>query len=185
MNYYAEHQNIIAVNEDDEVIGPIEKWEAHKRGVLHRAFTVGLRFDGMWVVQHRKHPVFDSVLDLTCSSHPFFTEQNSHEDMERVVIDTIRREWLLIDEVVNRSMLEYIGKVRYEADDTLSDYKENEVCHVYMLTLQNKPDINNVFAYGMSLVPDNILFNKKNLIQNSFAPWVIPMLPLLQRSLKK
>ncbi len=185
MNYYDENQNIIAVDEDDNVVGPVEKWEAHKQGLLHRAFTVGLRYDGMWVVQHRKHPVFDSVLDLTCSSHPLFTKLNSREEMEDTIVDTIRREWVLGDEVVNKSMLEYFGKVRYKADDPLSEYKENEICHIYVVTLQNKPDINDVFAYGMSLVPESVLFNKRNLIRNSFAPWVVPMVPLLSNSIKQ
>lgn len=179
MNYYDEQQNIIAVDENDKVIGPVEKWEAHKQGVLHRAFTVSLRFDDMWVVQHRKHPVFDSVLDVTCSSHPLFTKHNTFEEMEGVVVDTMVREWNLGDYDFNNITLEHGGKVRYQADDSMSDYKENEVCHVFVATLRSKPEINSSFAYGMSLVPEKVLFDKRNPLKSSFAPWVTPMIPLL------
>ena len=33
-------EEVILVNEQDEVIGVMEKLEAHQKGVLHRAFSV-------------------------------------------------------------------------------------------------------------------------------------------------
>ncbi len=35
-----EVQEVILVNEQDEAMGTMEKMEAHKRGLLHRAFSV-------------------------------------------------------------------------------------------------------------------------------------------------
>ena len=70
MDYYKQKQFLAQVDKNDRILGKIEKWEAHKKGVLHRGYTCILIYKGSYIFQHRKHPVFDGVFDLSFSSHP-------------------------------------------------------------------------------------------------------------------
>ena len=65
---------VILVTEKDEAIGVMEKMEAHRRGVLHRAFSVFL-FDqeGHMLLQQRSAHKYHGALlwSNTCCSHPY------------------------------------------------------------------------------------------------------------------
>lgn len=69
-----EEQQVILVNEADEPIGIMEKLEAHRRGLLHRAFSVFI-FDrkGRMLLQQRAAEKYHGGLLWTnaCCSHPF------------------------------------------------------------------------------------------------------------------
>jgi isopentenyl-diphosphate delta-isomerase len=69
-----EEQQVILVNEADEPIGIMEKMEAHRRGLLHRAFSVFI-FDrkGRMLLQQRAAEKYHGGLLWTnaCCSHPF------------------------------------------------------------------------------------------------------------------
>jgi isopentenyldiphosphate isomerase len=103
------------------------------------------------------------------------------QDMEDAVISTILREWEIDTSHVDRRTLQYCGKVYYKADDLLSKYHEHEVCHAYALTITEEPKFRQEFAYGMSVVPEEVLFNINSTLQLAFAPWVKPILPLFQQ----
>ena len=60
---------IATCDKNGNITGEIEKWEAHKKGILHRAYTVAIMHKGKLLLQHRKHPAFGGVLDATISSH--------------------------------------------------------------------------------------------------------------------
>lgn len=64
---------VILVNERDEPIGKMEKMEAHRRGVLHRAFSVFI-FDkqGRMLLQQRAMNKYHSggLWTNACCSHP-------------------------------------------------------------------------------------------------------------------
>src|SRR5438309_2028934 len=92
MDYYQQKQIIARVNKRGEVIGEIEKWEAHRKGILHLALTVALLYKGQYIVQHRKHPAFDGVFDLTSSSHPLIVDGKLQPTLEAVYL-TLKREW--------------------------------------------------------------------------------------------
>ncbi|HLC94666.1 MAG TPA: hypothetical protein VJH96_03815 [Patescibacteria group bacterium] len=42
MNYLKQRQFLARVNQKDVFQENIEKWEAHKKGILHRRFTIAL-----------------------------------------------------------------------------------------------------------------------------------------------
>jgi isopentenyl-diphosphate Delta-isomerase len=69
-----EEQQVILVNETDEPIGIMEKMEAHRRGLLHRAFSVFI-FDrkGRMLLQQRAAEKYHGGLLWTnaCCSHPY------------------------------------------------------------------------------------------------------------------
>jgi isopentenyl-diphosphate delta-isomerase len=64
---------VILVNQDDQVVGEMEKMEAHVKGVLHRAFSVFLINDaGELLLQQRAFSKYHSggLWTNTCCSHP-------------------------------------------------------------------------------------------------------------------
>lgn len=69
-----EKNNVILVDERDQEIGAMEKMEAHRRGVLHRAFSVFV-FDksGRMLLQQRAAQKYHGGLlwSNTCCSHPY------------------------------------------------------------------------------------------------------------------
>ena len=69
---------VILVNEHDEVIGQMEKMEVHRKGLLHRAFSIFI-FDetGKMLLQQRAAVKYHGALlwTNTCCSHPFPGEE--------------------------------------------------------------------------------------------------------------
>ena len=66
--------HVVLVNGNDEQIGTMEKLEAHRKGVLHRAFSIFL-FDGQGrtLLQKRAADKYHSpgLWSNACCSHPF------------------------------------------------------------------------------------------------------------------
>ncbi len=68
-----EEQQVILVNERDEPIGVMEKMEAHKKGLLHRAFSIFIfNKKGEMLLQQRALSKYHSAGLWTnaCCSHP-------------------------------------------------------------------------------------------------------------------
>lgn len=66
--------DVILVNEQDEAIGTMEKMEAHRKGLLHRAFSVFIINDaGEILLQRRALEKYHSAGLWTnaCCSHPY------------------------------------------------------------------------------------------------------------------
>lgn len=65
-------ETVILVNEQDEVVGYMEKMEAHEKGVLHRAFSVFIHHEGKILLQQRSLNKYHSsgLWTNTCCSHP-------------------------------------------------------------------------------------------------------------------
>lgn len=66
-------QRVMLVNEADEITGEMEKLEAHRRGVLHRAFSVFIFNNrGELLLQRRALDKYHSpgLWTNTCCSHP-------------------------------------------------------------------------------------------------------------------
>jgi isopentenyl-diphosphate delta-isomerase len=66
--------SVILVSEKDEALGTMEKMEAHRKGALHRAFSIFI-FDrhGRMLLQQRSKGKYHGGLLWTnaCCSHPF------------------------------------------------------------------------------------------------------------------
>lgn len=77
--------SIILVNENDEVVGSMPKMEVHKRGLLHRAFSVFVfNSKGEMLLQQRAVSKYHSggLWTNACCSHPAPGE-NTREAAER------------------------------------------------------------------------------------------------------
>src|SRR5690606_6717791 len=66
-------EHVILVDENDNEVGTMEKMEAHRKGVLHRAFSI-LLFDetGRMLIQKRANDKYHSgnLWTNACCSHP-------------------------------------------------------------------------------------------------------------------
>ena len=177
MDYYKEKQYIAQVDKNDNVLGKIEKWEAHKKGVLHRAFTMILYYQDKIILQHRKHPVFDGVFDLSFSSHQIYLGDDLLQDNMDAIYGGLRREWNLKKEDL-KSNPKFIKKIYYKAEDPSSDYTEHEIDYIYTVELKKLPSPNLDFAYGFSLIEKNKLLSTDSYLLTTLnlAPWVKVML---------
>lgn len=80
-------EQVILVNEKDEQIGTMPKLEAHKKGVLHRAFSVFVLNDqGELLLQQRAASKYHSPLLWTnsCCSHQRVSESNIEAGKRRL-----------------------------------------------------------------------------------------------------
>lgn len=170
MDYFNQEQFIAQVDKNDAIIGQVEKWEAHKKGILHRAFTVTLLFNNKIIVQHRKHPVFDDVYDATVSSHQIYKDDTLQSD-KIAIFDSLKRECNISQEQLTTEP-EFKGTIYYRAHDPKSDYVEHEVCRIYTASVTELPDFNPEFAYGYRLAEREDLFDTNSEIYALLAPWV-------------
>lgn len=171
MDYFKEKQYIAEVDSDNNIIGKVEKWKAHKKGILHRAFTVAISYEDHVLLQHRKHPVFDSVFDSTISSHQLYMGDTLQTD-EQAVMSTLTREWnIKQSDLVDG--LHKKGNIYYKATDSKTEYIEHEICHIYTCTIKKLPLPNLEFAYGFTLQNIESIKNKSNPLFPLLAPWVV------------
>ncbi len=172
-SYYKQKQIIAKVDKDGNVIGKIEKWEAHEKGILHKALTIALVYKGFFVIQHRKHPAFDGAYDVTSSSHQLFID-GKLQTTEEATYECLKREWNL--EKSDLKELKSLGSIYYKAKDPKSIYTEHEVCEILAAEINVKPKPNLDFAYGFSLVDKQELQNKNSRTYENLAPWVKKMI---------
>lgn len=126
-------ENVILVDTNDRVVGTMEKMEAHRRGVLHRAFSIVLFNDeGKMLLQKRSKNKYHSsgLWTNTCCSHPL-----PGETME----DATRRR--LMEEMGIDMQPAFSYKFIYKAklDHHLT---EHELDHVFVGTFNGVPNIN-------------------------------------------
>lgn len=167
-------QIIARVDKKGNVIGEIERWEAHKKGILHRAFTVALIYKNYYILQHRKHPAFDGLYDITSSSHQLYSNGKLEGTIEAAK-RTLFREWKIKEsDIVGE--LKINGAIYYKSRDPKSVWTEHEFCDIVEVRVNKIPEPNYKVAYGVSLATKKELSNKKGNIYHLFAPWVKKMI---------
>lgn len=139
-------------------------------GLLHRAFTVAIRYQDELLLQYRKHPVFDQVFDVSISSHPIYKEDVLQKDLE-AIYDTLKREWDFTQEDILTTPV-YKGKVQYKARDSRSEYIEHEICHIFECEVKTLKLPNLECAYGFCLKKNEDIRNPFDPIYPLLAPWV-------------
>ena len=125
--------HVILVDESDQELGFMEKMEAHRKGVLHRAFSV-LLFNSKGEVLLQKRSAFKyhsaRLWTNTCCSHP--------KPAENIDVAVRRR---LQEEMGIDSKPEFAYKFIYKTalDNNLT---EHELDYVFIGTFDGKPVIN-------------------------------------------
>jgi isopentenyl-diphosphate delta-isomerase len=126
-------EDIILVDIHDNAIGTMEKMEAHRKGVLHRAFSI-LLFNsrGEMLLQKRSKSKYHSggLWTNTCCSHPL-----PHESINEA---TRKR---LIHEMGIDVQPEFAFKFIYKTDLD-RNLIEHELDHVFIGTFDGIPSIN-------------------------------------------
>ena len=126
-------EHVILVDEHDNSIGTMEKLEAHKKGLLHRAFSIFLfNSKGEMLIQKRAPSKYHSggLWTNACCSHPL--------PGEPIAIATRRR---LLFEMGIDLQPEFAYKFIYKAPLD-KDLTEHELDHVFTGVFNGKPVIN-------------------------------------------
>ena len=178
LEYYEKKLFLAELDLNDNIAGKIERWQAHKEGVLHRGFTAVLTYQDNIVLQHRKHPAFDCCFDLTFSSHQNFIDENLQTDTD-AIYEALKREWNIErSELVDKP--KFLGRIYYKARDPQSVFTEHEIDHIYRIELKNPPTPNLDFAYGFKLINKLDMKNFKSEISKlKTAPWVDKIVELI------
>ena len=155
-------QKVILVNEDDEVIGTMEKLEAHLKGVLHRAFSIFIFNDKLELLIHQR--AFDKyhspgLWTNTCCSHPC-PKETSLDAANRRLQEEMGMQCELIEQ------FSFIYKERI--NETIIEY---ELDHVFLGFSNSEPIINTeeVAAYKWISLPE--LNEQMHTHPNDFTIW--------------
>ncbi len=124
---------VILVDEQDNVLGSMDKMEAHRQGILHRAFSI-LIFNskGELLLQKRSRNKYHSggLWTNACCSHPTLNES----------IDDATRKRLKYEMGIDLQPT-YVYKFIYECKLN-EDLTEHELDHVFTGTFDGTPIIN-------------------------------------------
>jgi isopentenyl-diphosphate delta-isomerase len=155
-------EHVILVDEHDNELGTMEKMEAHRKGVLHRAFSV-LVFNtkGEMLIQKRADCKYHSagLWTNTCCSHPRPGEQVEAAAKRRL------KEEMGLDLRPSRS---YSFIYRTKLDGGLI---EHELDHVLTATFDGEPDINPDEAQDWQYISLPELKDKMNREPENFTHW--------------
>jgi isopentenyl-diphosphate delta-isomerase len=127
------HQRLILVDPNDNEIGSGEKMPVHRRGLLHRAFSIFVLNPRQEVLlQRRALSKYHSggLWANTCCSHPILGEEQ-HITVQR----------RLREEMGFETSLERLFSFRYRAELD-NGLIEHELDHVYLGRYDGKPDPN-------------------------------------------
>jgi isopentenyl-diphosphate delta-isomerase len=176
---------LIQVDEEDKVIGPIDRLKAHlDDGVLHRGLIVVVVNDRSQILLTQRSSdrpdlgfpaAFPGFWDATLAGHPKWGQTDCVTQMANEV-----KEELGIESEGSR--IEYIGKFRYHAPDptypnpnTAPTFRlsEREVCEVGVLHTNEDTHLNEVELQASMWVESSDL--KERLRTLKVAPWALLM----------
>ena len=126
-------EQVIVVDENDVVLGSMEKMEAHRNPVLHRAISVFIvNSEGEWLIQQRALGKYHSngLWTNTCCSHPQPGESSLDAANRRLA-----EEMGLKAELTEKFHFIY----REPLDNDLTEY---ELDHVFVGISDQLPSIN-------------------------------------------
>jgi isopentenyl-diphosphate delta-isomerase len=128
-----EDEKVILVDENDDMVGTMDKMEAHKQGLLHRAFSIFIfNSKGEMLLQQRAFTKYHSggLWTNACCSHPLPGEKTQDAAQRR-----------LMEELGFETPIEKIFDFSYKADFK-NGLTENEFDHVFAGEYEGELDIN-------------------------------------------
>lgn len=171
---------VIQVTEDDEVIGPISKFDSHNQvGSYHRAFSV-LLFDssGRLLLQRRaSHKItFPDVWANSCCSHPLHSEDEmeSKNDLgvKRAAVRKLEQELGIAPSQVPLDKFHFVTKMRYQARQD-ENWIEREVDHCLVIHADvdvnpNPNEVSEIKWVSQSELEELLIADDS---ENIIAPW--------------
>lgn len=171
----ASEDEVILVDEHDNVVGTMAKMEAHRRGALHRAFSVFLyNARGDLLLQKRAEGKYHSPGQWTntCCSHP--------RPGEEVLAAAARR---LMEEMGVSCPLQFVFTVLYRVE-LRNGLAEHELDHVLIGTFEGEPAVEPREVAGWRFVPPQQIAAEVAEDPRRFTPWFRLILPQLQARLE-
>ena len=170
------NEQVILVDIDDNVLGTMEKMDAHVLGKLHRAFSIFIfNTSGELLLQQRALTKYHSggKWTNTCCSHPRLGEET---------LDAANRR--LLEEMGMKCDLQYAFNFTYKAE-LLDGIEEHEYDHVYFGISDELPvpDPEEVSAYkylSMDVLSKDIEQNP-----NEYTEWLKICFKQVQESTKR
>lgn len=161
---------VITVNNKDEPLGLLDKLEAHKSGVLHRAVSV-LVFNskGEWLLQKRNLKKYHSggLWSNSACSHPFENEGNL-ECAER----------RLYEEMGMRCSLKKSFHFIYK-EELGNGLIEHEFDHVFFGFTDDAPMINEDEVSDYKYISTEGLLKELKVNPNAYSSWFKLIVPLV------
>ncbi|MFM2139543.1 MAG: hypothetical protein RJA57_1850, partial [Bacteroidota bacterium] len=166
-------QEVILVDGTDRPCGRMEKMEAHRRGLLHRAFSVFIvGSDGRMLLQQRALSKYHSggLWTNACCSHPAPDEDTAVAARRRV------REELGIDIPLER-LFDFTYRAELEGGLT-----EHEFDHVFLGRYDGPLPFNTAEVMAVRWVPMSEIERSLSGEPESFTVWFRIAFPLLKQA---
>jgi len=155
-------EKIILVDEFDIEIGTMEKMEAHRRGVLHRAFSVMLfNSNGELLLQKRARNKYHSggLWTNTCCSHPL-----PQETIEEAAKRRLKQEMGI--DLQPTFAFKFIYKSNLD-----KNLIEHEYDHVFTGVFDGIPEINEDEVEDWKFMDLESLRKDINLFPDTYTAW--------------
>lgn len=153
---------VVLVDEQDNVLGDMEKMEAHREGLLHRAISV-LVFNsrGEWLLQRRNPQKYHSkgLWSNTCCTHPFPGETYDLAASRRLY-EEMGMNTRLKDEFT------FIYKAQLDSGLT-----EHELDHVFVGTDDSQPILNLEEVVDFKWISTQQLEKELNDFPAKYSAW--------------
>ncbi len=155
-------ESVVLVDESDEPIGQAEKLEAHRRGWLHRAFSVFVfNPQGELLLQQRAASKYHSagLWSNTCCGHP-----RPGEDLVAAAHRRLREELGLACRLSRVGQLTY----RLRLPEGLI---EHEIDHVLVGVTESEPAPEPAEVQAVRWLPVPAVMEEVKTVPQMFAPW--------------
>lgn len=156
-------ENVVLVDEQDREVGVMEKLEAHRKGVLHRAISVFVfNPSGELILQQRAMNKYHGggLWTNTCCSHPYPGE---------APLDAAHRR--LKEEMGFETDLQFSHCFIYNAD-VGNGLLEHELDHVFTGIYSGTPALNPAEAMAWRPISMDALRQEVNLHPSEFSAWL-------------
>ncbi len=153
---------VVLVDENDEVLGEMEKLEAHEKGLLHRAFSVFIfNTKGQMLLQQRAASKYHSpnLWTNACCSHPRLGESYEEGAHRRL------QEELNID-----TPLKHLFQFTYKSEVGEGLY-EHELDHVFLGNFEGEIDFNPEEVQALKWMSVNELSQDISANRENYTVW--------------
>lgn len=165
---------VVLVDEQGRRTGVAEKLEAHRQGLLHRAFSIFLFNEkGEMLLQKRAAGKyhFAGLWSNACCSHP--------QPEEKILVAAKRR---LKEELNLETSLVSRGAITYEFFDSKSKLTEHEFDYIFFGTFNGAIDFNKEEVSAVKWVSLAKLKKEMKTHAGTFTPWFLEIIRRLGNS---
>jgi isopentenyl-diphosphate Delta-isomerase len=155
-------ERVVIVDENDNILGNEEKLEAHKKGLLHRAFSVFIfNYQNQLLIHKRNSQKYHSggLWTNTCCGHP-----RPHESVEKAAFRRLHEEMGF--DCVLEKQFDFIYKADFE-----NGLIEHEFDHVFTGHFNDAPNPNPVEVEDWKFVDWDWLVKDVNLQPKKYTVW--------------